>query len=159
MISQGKVCAQKECSSKGTCVVDQYFFDKDFKNLGYTEIFTKQPCVCDSDRMGHDCSQPYDAAKERAKKDMASKMINWTKMPVKSDFLKTFRFGIYNYEQYRFYNLINMNNQKWAIFPTIFSCDRWKKSVSRYGTYIIAAERELAFETKIVAKPEAWKKS
>jgi len=56
MITQGKVCAQKECSSKGTCVVDQFFFDKDYRNLHYSSIFTKAPCVCDADRMGDDCS-------------------------------------------------------------------------------------------------------
>jgi len=35
MITQGKECAQKECSSKGTCVVDQFFFDREYKGLGY----------------------------------------------------------------------------------------------------------------------------
>lgn len=56
MMSEGAKCAQARCSSKGTCVVDQFFFDRDYKDLNYETIFKNEPCVCNSERMGTDCS-------------------------------------------------------------------------------------------------------
>lgn len=65
MIEEGVKCSQARCSGKGTCVVDQYFFEKDYKNLDYTAIFKKDPCVCNASRTGSDCSKVYDAAAEQ----------------------------------------------------------------------------------------------
>lgn len=82
MVQQGEKCSKARCSSRGTCVVDQFFFDKDYKNLDYTSIFKDVPCVCDAERMGNDCSKKYDLAAEELDKVKAKKLVNWTKVHI-----------------------------------------------------------------------------
>ena len=115
MITEGVKCAKERCSGKGNCVVDQYFFDKDFKNLSYDSIFTKDACVCDVDSMGHDCSQEYDPSLQEIKESKAAKKINWTKFPLNK--LRHEWFRVYNQNQQKILHVFNDNYHHWSVFP------------------------------------------
>ena len=52
--------------------------------MGYEHIFKTDPCVCDADRMGHDCSTVYDPAAIEEAELRAEKLINWTRFKKES---------------------------------------------------------------------------
>lgn len=156
MINQGVRCAKAECSNNGTCVVDQYFFEKDFQNLDYTSIFKKEQCVCDMDYQGGDCSEPFNAADEKIRESREKKIVNWTSVPISTPGFTTRKFGQWNRTPLESHYILNQNNADWLIFPNVFANDNWKNAVKTHGTKVVGIKRTEAQENKIVANPLGW---
>lgn len=156
MIDEGVKCAEDRCSSRGTCVVDQYFFEKDYTNSDYTTIFTKDPCVCDVERQGTDCSEVYDAAAEANRESLDAKLVTWTKLPI--SMFSTEKYSGYNGEKTYDRTVINVSYPEWAIFPTVYYSSDWKNAVSRYGTYVVGGKSAELLDSGVIAKPETFQK-
>lgn len=80
MIQQGARCAKEQCTGHGTCIVDQYFFDKPYQGFDYKKIFREKECICDQDRMGHDCGEKLDLAQLKEASEKDAKKVVWTTM-------------------------------------------------------------------------------
>lgn len=156
LVREGNTCKQKQCSNKGTCVVNQEYYEKPYSAIAYSRIFKPKQCVCNEDWAGERCEKPFNVLdiKKNAEKD--AKKLAWTTFNVNDRYLYKNTFTGYKGESNLYLDYLN-RDKNFLVFGQSYSSLDARNSNKSYGSKIIAVNKKEALDSKIIMQAKSFK--